>query len=117
STQIFGANAAKVLDAANTSKMATNKRLRSTCDNSAVNTGPNSITVKANKVTSCPAAEMETPRSRDKAGNSPTIRYSVVTITNAATARTKIDRSLREAEASPDTAREDMGNPESDRSH
>ena len=61
----------------------------------AVKNGPNSITVKANSVTSCPAAATETLKSRASAGNRPRIRYSVVTMTKAATAMIRICRPER----------------------
>src|SRR3990167_3708375 len=46
-----------------------------------------SMTVKANSVTSWPAAAIETPRSRARAGSRPIIRNSVVTIKKAEMAR------------------------------
>ena len=58
----------------------------------AVSGGPNSITVKANRVTSSPALEIEMPRSRASAGSRPMMRNSVVTITNPARARMAMDR-------------------------
>ena len=91
STQMLGASAARALDRANTTRIATNSFLRSRCDSQAVSGGPNSMTVKANSVTSWPAAEIEIPRSRDSAGSRPTIRYSVVTMTKAAIARIRIE--------------------------
>ena len=90
STQTFGASAARALDSANTTSTPMNSALRSRCDSQAVSGGPNSITVKANRVTSWPASEIEMPRSRDKAGSRPTIRNSVVTMMKAATARIRM---------------------------
>jgi len=45
------------------------------------------MTVKANRVTSWPAAYTEIERSRASSGSSPTIRNSVDTMTKAAAAR------------------------------
>ncbi|KVM56639.1 hypothetical protein WJ58_13160 [Burkholderia ubonensis] len=66
--------------------------MRSTCDKAAVRNGPNSITVNANSVTSCPAVEIEMRRSRASAGSKPTVRNSVVTMTNAEIAGSAMDR-------------------------
>jgi hypothetical protein len=54
-----------------------------------VSEGPNSITVKANSVISCPATGMGTPMSPATPGNMPTNTNSVVTITKAAIANRK----------------------------
>ncbi|KVN67930.1 hypothetical protein WM03_31735 [Burkholderia ubonensis] len=69
--------------------------MRSTCDKAAVRNGPNSITVNANGVTSFPAVEIEMRRSRASAGSKPTIRNSVVTMTNAEIAGSAMDRGVR----------------------
>ena len=87
STHRFGASAASALAPAKTSRMATNRRLRSTCASAAVSGGPASMTVKANSATSCPACGTDTPKSRASAGIRPTIRNSVETMTKAARAR------------------------------
>ena len=87
STQKLPEAAASALAAAKTSKMPMNRRLRSRCANAAVNSGPASITVNANRVTNCPASDMEIPRSWLSAGSKPTIRNSVVTIKKAENAR------------------------------
>ena len=80
-------SAARPLDRANTSRMATNSGLRGRWASTAVSGGPKSITVKANRVTSRPAAEMDICRSRARLGNRPTMRNSVVTMRNAEKAR------------------------------
>lgn len=49
--------------------------------------GPKIITVKANRVTNCPATEIEIPRSLARAGSKPTIRNSVVTMRKAEEAK------------------------------
>ncbi|KWD15768.1 hypothetical protein WM34_18020 [Burkholderia ubonensis] len=49
--------------------------------------------MNANGVTSCPAVEIEMRRSRASAGSKPTIRNSVVTMTNAEIASSAMDRS------------------------
>lgn len=87
STQMFGASAARPFDAANRTRIATNRRLRSTLASQAVRKGPHSMTTKANIVTNWPAVETAMPSSRASAGSRPTIRNSVVTITKAAMAR------------------------------
>jgi len=84
---MFGAIAAKPFDAANRTRIATNKRLRLTLASQAVRKGPHSMTTMANRVTNWPALDTAMPRSRASAGSKPTIRNSVVTITKAATAR------------------------------
>lgn len=105
STQMLGAAAASALAAAKTSRIATNRRLRSTCDSAAVSKGPDSITVNANRVTSWPAADTEMDRSRASSGSSPTIRNSVETMTKAATARMAME-SVAERAGTDGDARE-----------
>ena len=94
STQRFGDQAATALETAKMSRIATKSFLRSICDSQAVSTGPNSITTTAKSVTSCPAVETETTRSRASAGRRPTIMNSVVTMTNAAIARITMEEWL-----------------------
>lgn len=89
---MLGAIAATAFETTKTSRIPTNSCFRSRCDRAAVRGGPNSITVKANKVTNWPAVEIDISRSRARAGRIPRMMYSVVTIRNAATARRKIER-------------------------
>ncbi|MNG13160.1 hypothetical protein D3C84_968210 [compost metagenome] len=91
---MFGAIAARALAVAKISMMMMNRRLRSMCASAAASGGPNSITVKANKVTSWPAVEIEISRSRARAGNRPMMRNSVVTMTKAAIASKVIEKKL-----------------------
>src|SRR3989338_3611133 len=87
STQMFDDSAARPLANAKTSSIAINSFFLSRWARAAVSGGPKSMTVKANSVTSWPAAAIETPRSRARAGSRPIIRNSVVTIKKAEMAR------------------------------
>jgi hypothetical protein len=88
---MFCATAASALVAANSTSTATNSFLRSTLASHAVRNGPHTMTTTANSVTSWPAVATVMDRSRASAGSKPTIRNSVVTITNAAMARIVMD--------------------------
>ena len=63
-----------------------NNALRSRCETRPVRRGPNSMTVKPNRVTNQPAVATVTPRSRARPGRSPTMMNSVVTMMKAETA-------------------------------
>ncbi|MCY1179035.1 hypothetical protein D9M73_194130 [compost metagenome] len=52
------------------------------------------MTVNAKSVTSWPATGIEICRSRARAGSNPIIRNSVVTMTNAATASSAMEKPL-----------------------
>src|SRR3989344_1452802 len=87
SIQMFEDSAARALANAKTSRIAINSFFLSKWARAAVRGGPKSMTVKANSVTSWPAAAIDTPRSRARAGSRPMIRNSVVTIKKAEMAR------------------------------
>ncbi|MNR45037.1 hypothetical protein D3C85_1638470 [compost metagenome] len=86
--------AARALDAANTSKMPTNRRLRSKRAAQAVRNGPKQATVKANRVTSKPAWDTLTSRSRAMPGSRPTMTNSVVSTVKPAAASNKIGSNI-----------------------
>src|SRR5690606_9437609 len=94
-TQILGASAASRLEAPNSASTATNSRLRSILAINAVSSGLTAATVKANSVTSKPAWDTVTCRSRASGGNRPTIRNSVVRMVNPAVESKRMGNSMR----------------------
>jgi len=93
-TPMLGASAAAAFDAPNSANTPMNSRLRFTLAISAVSSGPVAATVKANRVTSKPAWDTVTCRSRASGGNRPTIRNSVVRTVNPATDSKRMGNSM-----------------------
>ncbi|MNE51309.1 hypothetical protein D3C80_1459320 [compost metagenome] len=93
-TQIFGANAARVLARPNMISTEMNSLRRSKRAQYAVKNGPKAATVKANKVTSKPACGMLTSRSRAIAGNRPTMTNSVVSTVKPAADNRRMGNSM-----------------------
>lgn len=91
--QISPATAASALAAANSSRQATNSRLRSTPASAAVRNGPKAATLKANRLTSRPAWATLTWRSAASAGSRPTMTNSVVRMVKPAAASRRIGNS------------------------
>ncbi|MNC30147.1 hypothetical protein D3C75_784230 [compost metagenome] len=82
------------MQAANSKRMPTNRRLRSKRAHHAVRKGPKQATVKANRVTSSPAWGTLTARSRAIPGNRPTITNSVVNTVKPAAASNRIGSNI-----------------------
>ncbi|KAG1390454.1 hypothetical protein G6F59_015198 [Rhizopus arrhizus] len=91
---MFGAIAATALDTPNSTSTPINRRLRSTLAINAVSSGPVAATVKATSVTSRPACDTVTFRSRASPGSRPTIRNSVVRIVKPAAESSRIGKSI-----------------------
>ncbi|CAB3871827.1 hypothetical protein LMG26686_03009 [Achromobacter mucicolens] len=92
--QMLGATAASALDSPNSTSTPMNRRLRSMLAMRAVSRGPVAATVKANSVTSRPAWETVTFRSRASPGKRPTIRNSVVRTVKPAAERSRMGKSI-----------------------
>ena len=93
-TQMLGAAMASALDRPNRISTPMNRRLRSMLAISAVSSGPVAATVKANSVTSRPAWDTVTSRSRARSGSRPTIRNSVVRMVKPAAESSRMGNSI-----------------------
>ncbi|MNI60329.1 hypothetical protein D3C73_1155320 [compost metagenome] len=93
-TPMLGARAARVLASPNRINTLINSRRRSKRAKYAVRNGPNAATVNANKVTSSPAWETLTSRSRAIEGNRPTMMNSVVSTVKPAADNSRMGNNM-----------------------